>query len=69
MDDRLLGLPLERALRLLREEGVTPTVTRTEAPGDRRPEGGTWRVVRVKGTELTVARFLDGLPRHAPQED
>ena len=37
MDDRLLGLPLERALAILAEEGITPAVTRTVAPGDRRP--------------------------------
>ena len=57
----LLGLRLEDALSLLEARGVTPTVVETVAPRQAR-EGGTLRVIRVRGTELTVSAFQDGFP-------
>ncbi len=56
----LLGLPLERALAVLRARGVEPTVEWTQNP--RRPVEGTPRVVRVLegGRRLTCACFPDG---------
>ena len=57
----LLGLRLEDALSLLKERGVTPTVVKTFAPRNPR-EDGTWRVIRVRGCELTVSAFQDGIP-------
>ena len=59
--DGLLGMRLEDALALLARQGVTPTVVTTSAPRDPR-EGGTQRVIRVRGTELTVSAFQDGIP-------
>ena len=60
MED-LLGLRLEDALRELEKRGVTPSVVTTRAPRNPR-EGGTLRVIRVRGTELTVGAFQDGIP-------
>ena len=57
----LLGLRLEEALSILAARGVTPTVVETSAPRKQR-EGGTLRVIRVRGTELTVSAFQDGFP-------
>jgi len=57
----LLGLPLEEAVKLLREEGQEPVIIRTCSPGKEEREG-TERVVRVRGNELTVGRFPDGTP-------
>ena len=57
----LLGLRLEDALALLRERGVTPTVVTARAPRNPR-EDGTLRVIRVRGAELTVSAFQDGIP-------
>ena len=57
----LLGLRLEDALSLMASRGVTPTVIETRAPRSQR-EGGTLRVIRVRGTELTVSAFQDGIP-------
>ena len=57
----LLGLRLEDALRVLEAQGATPTVVRTQAPRNPR-EDGTLRVIRVRGTELTVSAFRDGIP-------
>ena len=55
----LLGLPLERALEILRAGGVEPRIEWTENP--RRAGEGTPRVVRVSmnGQRLTCARFPD----------
>lgn len=55
----LLGLPLEEALRRLREAGIEPRVLYTAAPGGQAE--GACRVVRVReeGRELTAARFAD----------
>lgn len=61
MAERLLGLPLEEAVRRLRALGVEPAVLISRAP--RRPEGvGAFRVVRVQedGRKLTVCAFFDG---------
>lgn len=58
--ERLLGLPLEEAVRRLRARGVEPAVTVSRAP--RRAESaGALRVVRVRkdGRELTAAAFED----------
>ena len=57
----LLGLRLKDALSLLAARGVTPTVVTTQAPRQLREEG-TLRVIRVRGTELTVGAFRDGIP-------
>ncbi len=60
MAHRLLGLPLEDAIRRLRAMGVEPAVIVSRAP--RRTEGvGALRVVRVRadGAELTVSAFVD----------
>lgn len=57
----LLGLCLEDALALMEARGVTPTIVTTRAPRDPR-EDGTLRVIRVRGTELTVSAFQDGIP-------
>ena len=57
----LLGLRLEDALSVFAERGVTPTVVTACAPRNPR-EGGTLRVIRVRGTELTVSAFQDGIP-------
>ena len=57
----LLGLRLEDALSLLAARGVTPTVVETCTPRGPR-EGGTLRVIRVRGTELTVSAFQNGIP-------
>ena len=57
----LLGLRLEDALSILAARGVTPTVVETSAPRKQR-EGGTLRVIRVRGTELTFSAFQDGFP-------
>ena len=57
MTATLLGLPLEEAVRRLREAGVEPRVQYASAPHVR--VGGTLRVIRVRGEELTAARFED----------
>ena len=57
----LLGLRLEDALALMEARGVTTTIVTTRAPRDPR-EDGTLRVIRVRGTELTVSAFQDGIP-------
>ena len=57
----LLGLRLEDALKLLEQRGVTPTVVTARAPRNPR-EGGTLRVIRVRGEELTVSAFQDSIP-------
>ena len=57
----LLGLRLEDALALMKERGMTPTVVTARAPRNPR-EDGTWRVIRVRGTELVVGAFQDGIP-------
>ena len=55
----LRGLPLQRALELLREKGIEPEIIRTA--GFREAAGGTERVIRIQedGRRLTVARFPD----------
>ena len=57
----LLGLRLEDALKRLEARGMTATVVTTQAPRVTR-EGGTLRVIRVRGSELTVSAFQDGNP-------
>ena len=60
--EALLGLPLETALALLAEEGITPRVTVSGARKD--PEQQmTMRVVRAEGDRLTVCPFRDGIPQ------
>ena len=67
--DKLLGLPLEDALKLAREAGVEPRVTVTSASRrgreDTPPPQGSARVIRVREGELTVSLFMDGDPRPA----
>ena len=61
MRDDLLGLPLERALDVLKAEGVSASVTQTRAPKRADETRGVLRVVYASdgGERLTVARFLD----------
>jgi hypothetical protein len=59
--EALLGMPLDAALALCREAGMEPAVRRTDDPRGAR-ETGTPRVVRVRGSELTVSLFRDGAP-------
>ena len=61
MRDDLMGLTLERALELLKDEGVSPEIRKTDAPKRRDETGGVLRVVYASddGKQLTVARFLD----------
>lgn len=61
MRQDLLGLELEHALDILRQEGKTPQVKLTCAPKRAQEEGGVLRVVQAveDGAQLTVARFLD----------
>jgi len=55
----LLGLPLEDALRRLKEQGIEPEILHTA--GRREAADGTERVIRISedGRRLTVARFPD----------
>ena len=59
--EELLGLRLEDALSLLSARGVTATVVTALAPRTSR-DGGVQRVIRVRGSELTVGVFQDGIP-------
>ena len=69
MRDDLLGLPLERALDVLKAEGVSASVTQTRAPRRADEARGMLRVVYASdsGERLTAARFLD--PIAAGQQD
>lgn len=57
----VLGMKLEDALAVVRAAGIEPTVITTRAPRDQR-SGGTLRVVRVRGNEVTVSAFMDDTP-------
>lgn len=57
---QVLGLDLEEALRRLRAMVVEPEVVTACAPGTSR-EGGTLRVIRVRGNEITVSAFQDAI--------
>ena len=61
MRDDLLGLPLERALDVLKAEGVSASVTQTRAPRRADEARGMLRVVYASdsGERLTAARFFD----------
>ena len=61
MRDDLMGLPLERALDMLKREGVSPEIVQTDAPKRRGETGGLLRVVYASddGRRLTAARFFD----------
>jgi hypothetical protein len=62
----VLGLPLDTALAMAGELGLNDIhVTQTCDPRAPRAEG-TLRVLRVRGNEWTVARFLDGDPQEEP---
>ena len=54
-----LGLPLEEALRRMKEQGIEPEILHTA--GFRETAEGTLRVIRISesGRRLTVARFPD----------
>ncbi len=59
----VLGLPLEKALDLLKENGIGDIlVTRCAAPRDKQARG-TLRVVRQTdgGAQLTVCAFKDSV--------
>ena len=71
---QLLGMRLEEAEAILRQQGVEPRVLITCAPRRKGEEAsavreGTMRVIRVRelkcpeGGELTVSAFQDGEPR------
>ena len=62
MRTELLGLELDKALNLLKEEGLCPQVQLTRSPRRKVDEGGTLRVVSVKEDVLTAARFFDPIP-------
>ena len=55
-----LGMDREEAVRRLRAMGVEPEVVTACAPGTSR-EGGTLRVIRVRGNEITVSAFQDAI--------
>lgn len=55
MDDQLLGLELDEALRRMADAGRAATVAYTAAP--RASGAGEARVVRVTGDTLVAARF------------
>ena len=57
----MLGLPLDAVLAYCREKGVEAKVIRTDDPRDPRT-AGTPRVTRIRGEELTVSLFRDGMP-------
>ncbi len=59
MRTELLGLPLDEAVELLRQEGVEPIVRKTCAPRRAEETRGTLRVVAANDHLLTAARFLD----------
>jgi len=62
---KLLGRPVDEALRSLPEGHVPPKVTETAAParnGQARGEG-TLRILAVRGNEWIAARFLDAAPK------
>lgn len=69
----VLGMTLAQAQALLRPLGITPTVVETKAPPRRNASAeelaarnaGTLRVIRVRGDELVVSAFLDGMPEGA----
>jgi hypothetical protein len=61
--DRVLGLPLEKALAILKTEGLSPAVEITYPP--REPDKkGTLRVVNIcdDGQRIVVAAFNDAIP-------
>ncbi|MCQ2458644.1 MAG: hypothetical protein MJ142_07955 [Clostridia bacterium] len=57
----LLGRRLDEVLPLLKQQGIEPVIVYTTAPG-KEERDGSLRVIRVKGNELTVACFPDGMP-------
>lgn len=58
MTYRYLGLPLDRALEMMREDGLdNPILTETRAP--RGEPRGTPRVVKVQENRVIYARFPD----------
>lgn len=61
--NRVLGLPLEKALSVLKAEGISPIIE-TTAPPHRPDKTGTLRVVGVQeqGNKLIVAAFNDASP-------
>lgn len=59
----VLGMRLEDALSLCREQGAAePAIVATHAPRGQRSEG-TLRVVRVREGEWTVSSFMDITPK------
>ena len=57
----LLGMRLEDAAEMMRRRGLEPEIVFTCAPRGQREEG-EMRVIRVRGSELTVSRFQVDLP-------
>ena len=66
MREDLLGLPLELALACLKEQGIEPEVTITDAPKRQSRTGGVLRIVYAAndGMRLTVSRFFDPVADH-----
>ncbi len=58
--EKVLGMRLEDALKILRAMGIEPAVVTTTAPRTQR-EGGTLRVIRVRDGEITVSAFQDAI--------
>ena len=66
--EALLGLPLDKAVGIVRAWGIEPRVLVTCAPRrkgqeDAEVRAGTLRVIRAREGELTVSAFQDGNPR------
>ena len=58
--EKVLGMRLEDALKILADMGIEPNVVTTVAPRNQR-EGGTLRVIRVREGEITVSAFQDAV--------
>ena len=58
--EQVLGLEVQEAVEKLRAMGVEPEIVTTCAPRTNR-EGGTLRVIRVRGREITVSAFQDAI--------
>lgn len=60
--EQLLGLRLSDAQRIMRSLGCEPEIVISSAPHRTDTDGYTLRVVRVRGSQLTVCAFTDGIP-------
>lgn len=61
---KMLGRPLDEALKSLPDDQTPPRIMETAAPRkDGVRQGGTLRVIACRENEWIVARFIDGAPR------